>query len=73
MTAFAKNLVFHERSKHIDTKYHFIEECIERNEVELNYVKSQDQISDIFTKPLKSDIFNKFRNLLGIVKIKGGC
>ncbi|XP_074322806.1 secreted RxLR effector protein 161-like [Apium graveolens] len=48
--ALAKNLVFPERSKHIDTKYHFIRECIERREVELNYVKSQDQISDIFTK-----------------------
>ena len=71
--ALAKNPVFHERSKHIDTKYHFIRECIERREVELNYVKSQDQISDIFTKPLKSDAFTKFRSLFGIVKIKGGC
>lgn len=71
--ALAKNPVFHERSKHIDTKYHFIRECIERREVELNYVKSQDQISDIFTKPLKSDAFNKFRSLLGIIKIKRGC
>ncbi|XP_074322800.1 secreted RxLR effector protein 161-like [Apium graveolens] len=36
--ALAKNPVFHEQSKHIDTKYHFIRECIERREVELNYM-----------------------------------
>ncbi|RDX69180.1 hypothetical protein CR513_51742, partial [Mucuna pruriens] len=50
----AKNSVFHERSKHIDTRYHFIRECIVKKEVELVHVKTQDQVADIFTKPLKS-------------------
>ncbi|XP_058726895.1 secreted RxLR effector protein 161-like [Vicia villosa] len=40
--ALEKNPVFHERSKHIDTHYHFIRECIERKEVKLKYVMSQD-------------------------------
>ncbi|KAL0451615.1 UNVERIFIED_CONTAM: Copia protein [Sesamum latifolium] len=53
--ALAKNPVFHERSKHIDTKYHFIRDCISKKEVKLEYVKSQDQIADIFTKALKFD------------------
>ena len=44
----------------------------EKNKVELNYVKSQDEISDIFIKPLKIDIFNKFRSVRWIFKIKGG-
>lgn len=30
MVDLMKNLVFHGRSKHIDTKYHFIRECIEK-------------------------------------------
>ena len=30
--ALAKNPVFHERSKHIDTRYHYIRECIARKE-----------------------------------------
>ena len=66
--ALAKNPVFHNRSKHIDTRYHYIRECITRKDVQLEYVKSQDQIADIFTKPLKQEDFVRLRNLLGIVK-----
>ncbi len=51
--ALVKNLVFHDWSKHIDTRYHFIQECIERKDVGAKYVKPQDRIDDIFTKPLK--------------------
>ena len=62
----AKNPVFHNRSKHIDTRYHYIRECIARKEVQVEYVKSQDQIADIFTKPLKHEDFTKLRSLLGM-------
>ena len=64
--ALAKNPVFHERSKHIDTRYHYIRECIGRKEVELKYVKSHDQAADIFTKPLKLETFLKLRSILGV-------
>ena len=66
--ALAKNPVFHDRSKHIDTRYHFIRECIAKKEVELEYVRTNDQIADIFTKPLKYDIFQQLRLKLGVVK-----
>ena len=61
-----KNSVFHDRSKHIDTRYHFIRECIAGKEVQIKYVKSQDQSVDIFTKPLKQKDFVRFRSLLGV-------
>ena len=64
--ALAKNPVFHDRSKHIDTRYHYIRECITRKDVQVEYVKSQDQIADIFTKPLKHEEFIKLRSLLGM-------
>ncbi|KAE8681376.1 hypothetical protein F3Y22_tig00111330pilonHSYRG00435 [Hibiscus syriacus] len=48
--ALSKNLVFHDRSKHIDIRYHYIWECVARKDVEVEYVKSQDQVVDIFTK-----------------------
>ncbi|KAK8540598.1 hypothetical protein V6N13_027117 [Hibiscus sabdariffa] len=51
--ALAKNPVLHDRSKHIDTRYHFIREHIANKEVELKFVKTQDQVVDIFTKPLQ--------------------
>ena len=66
--ALAKNPVFHDRSKHIDIRYHYIRECIARKDVQVEYVKSQDQIADIFTKPLKFEDFVRLRNLLGLIK-----
>ncbi|KAH9697038.1 hypothetical protein KPL71_023433 [Citrus sinensis] len=72
--ALSKNPVFHDRSKHIDTRYHFIRECIARKEVQIKYVKSQDQAVDIFTKPLKQEDFVKFKSLLGVTRssLRGG-
>ncbi|KAM1738452.1 hypothetical protein ACFX11_014268 [Malus domestica] len=66
--ALAKNPVFHDRSKHIDTRYHYIRECIARNDVQMEYVKSQDQIADIFTKPLKQEDFIRLRNSIGVTR-----
>ena len=66
--ALAKNPGFHDRSKHIDTCYHFIRECVTSKQVQLKYVKSQDQIADIFTKPLKTEDFARLRHSLGIIK-----
>ncbi|KAL6582070.1 hypothetical protein OROMI_006084 [Orobanche minor] len=64
----AKNPVFHERTKHIDTRYHFIRDCVAKKEIELEYVKSMDQVADIFTKPLKFDDFHRLRFMLGVRK-----
>ena len=66
--ALAKNPVFHDRSKHIDTKYHFIRECMANMEVRMTHARSEDQIADILTKPLKHESFFKLRNLLGVTK-----
>jgi len=63
----AKNPVFHDRSKHIDTHYHNIRECIARKDVHAEYVKSQDQVADIFTKPLKQEDFIKLKSFLGMI------
>ena len=63
--ALSNNSVFHDRSKHIDTRYPFIRECITIKEVQVKYVKSQDQAADIFTKPLNQEDFVKFISLLG--------
>ncbi|KAG7553295.1 hypothetical protein ISN45_Aa06g038290 [Arabidopsis thaliana x Arabidopsis arenosa] len=72
--ALAKNPVFHDRSKHIDTRYHYIRECVNKKDVLLEYVKTHDQVVDIFTKPLKREDFIKMRSLLGVTKssLRGG-
>ena len=67
--ALGNNPIFHEISKHIDTKYHFIRECIGRKEIQLKHVISRDQVRDIFTKALKVEEFCRLRVVLGVVKV----
>jgi len=50
--ALAKNPVHHDRSKHIDTKYHFIRDCVDGGQIKLEYVETARQLGDILTKPL---------------------
>lgn len=54
--ALGKNHIFHDRSKYIN-KGHFIRESINKEEVEMKYMKSQDQIADILIKLLKFEDF----------------
>lgn len=65
--ALSKNTVFHKRSKHIDTRYHFIRELINDGEVILEHCRSKEQYADIFTKALARDSFVHQRDNLGIM------
>ncbi|KAB2610040.1 hypothetical protein D8674_018072 [Pyrus ussuriensis x Pyrus communis] len=62
----SKNPVMHRRSKHIDVRFHFLRELTRDEIVELVQCSSQEQVADIMTKPLKLDVFQKLRGLLGI-------
>jgi len=67
--ALAKNSVYHERSKHIDTCHHFIRKHVKNKEVELISCKSNDQVVDIFIKPLKGETFIKMKFMLGMTSL----
>jgi beta-xylosidase len=62
--ALNKNLVFHDRSKHIDIQFHYLRDYIINKEVEVKDVKIQYQVTYIFTKPLKHDVFANLRDML---------
>jgi len=55
----AKNLVMHGRSKHIDVRFHFLRELCKEGVIELKHYNTRDQITDIMTKALKMDAFEK--------------
>ncbi|KAK8913814.1 MATE efflux family protein 7 [Platanthera zijinensis] len=54
----AKNPVLHGRSKHIETRYHFLREQVEQKIVEVVYCPTGEQVADIFTKALKAETFD---------------
>ena len=62
----SKNPVLHGRSKHIDVKYHFLRDLTNDGVINLVYCRSEDQVADIQTKPLKLATFVKLRGLLGV-------
>ena len=62
---FFENLVFHDRSKHIEIKYHYIRDMVQRGAVKLQYVATNEQIADVLTKPLARVKFEYFRERLG--------
>jgi hypothetical protein len=62
----AKNPFFHARTKHIEVHYHFVCERVLSGEVELQYVPTDRQTADIFTKPLGLDKLRQFSGALGL-------
>ncbi|GKD36114.1 ribonuclease H-like domain, reverse transcriptase, RNA-dependent DNA polymerase [Tanacetum coccineum] len=61
-----KNPVFHGRSKHIDIKYHFIRECMEREDIQVEFINGEYQKADILTKALPKIRFLTMRQLIGL-------
>ena len=64
--ALTKNPVFHGRSKHIHRRFHFIRECVENNQVEVEHVPGNEQRADILTKSLGRIKFVEVRKLIGV-------
>ena len=56
----AKNPVHHQRTKHIDIKYHYIRSHVQDKNIIITYVPSADNIADMFTKPVNKFNLKKF-------------
>ena len=67
---FSENPVFHDRSKHIEIKYHYIKDMVQIGAVNLQYVVTDEQIADVLTKPLAKVKFEYFRERLGVLQIE---
>jgi hypothetical protein len=64
-----KNNQFHQRTKHIEVRHYFVREKQEAGEIEVSYVPTQDNLADIFTKPLPNPRFCDLRARLGITEV----
>ena len=67
------NLVQHSRTKHIDIRYHFIRDHQMKGDITIESVGTNDQLADIFTKPLDEKRFCKIRTELNILDFSNMC
>nr|GFC00226.1 retrovirus-related Pol polyprotein from transposon TNT 1-94 [Tanacetum cinerariifolium] len=64
--AISYNPVQHSRTKHIDVRYHFIKEKVEKGIVELFFVETEYQLAGLFTKAISEDMFKYLVRRLGM-------
>jgi hypothetical protein len=62
-----ENHVFHDKSKHIEIRYHYIRDMVQREAIKLQYVSTDEQVVDVLTKPLSRVKFRHFQDKLGVV------
>ena len=65
----SKDLVQHSRTKHIEIRHHFIWELIEDGTFTLEFIHTDDQKIDLFTKPLDSKQFEFLRQNIGVISM----
>jgi hypothetical protein len=66
-----KNPVLHGQSKHIEVKYHLVWKSIENGQINMEFIRSEEQLSDILTKPLDKIKFLKLRTKIGLIDVDG--
>ena len=62
--ALAQNPIKHQRSKHIDIKYHFIRDEITKDRLCIQYIPTDNNVADLFTKPTSKMKLQRFKTFL---------
>ena len=65
-----KNLVLHDRSKHIGIRFHYIRECTNRGLIKIDFIRTEEQLEDIFTKSVARVKFEELRSKIGVQIIR---
>jgi hypothetical protein len=63
----ADNPVEHSRTKHIDIQHHFLRDHQQRGDIDIYHISTENQLADIFTKPLDEKRFCKLRSELNVL------
>ncbi|RDY02975.1 hypothetical protein CR513_13501, partial [Mucuna pruriens] len=61
-----KHPIVNGRSKHIETRFHFLKDRVNKGKVELKYCSTNEQVADILTKPLKDDQVKMTRDMIRV-------
>jgi hypothetical protein len=63
----SNNSLFHEKPKHIETRYHYIRDLTRKKEIYMGYFSTKDNVASIFTKALPKPNFEDCRYGLGFL------
>ena len=63
-----ENPVFRDRSKHIEIRYFYIQDMMQKVAIKLQYVSTDERVADVLTKPLSRVNFKYFLDKLGVVR-----
>ena len=66
----SKKLVFHDKLKHIEIKYHYIRDMVQRGAVKLQCMETEENIVDVLTRPLVRVKFEYFKEIFGVIQIE---
>ena len=61
-----KNSILYSRTKYVEVRHHFIRKYVQNNNILLEYVPTENQVADIFKKPLNEERFCPIRKQLGL-------
>jgi hypothetical protein len=67
--ALMKNPALHGQSKHIEVKYHLVRESVENDLIKVEFIKIEEQLSEILTKLLGRVKFLKLHAKIGLIDI----
>lgn len=62
----AKNATYHDRTKHIDVRFHHLRDNIEKKKIEIEFVSTNENIADALTKSLNGPKTKQFANSMGL-------
>jgi hypothetical protein len=65
----ATNPVQHKRTKHIDIRHHFLRDNVSKCDIVMEGMRTDDQLADVFTKPLDETRFCKLRSELNVIDL----
>ena len=64
----SKNHALHDKSKHIEIKFQYIRDMVQRGAVKLQYMEINEKIVDVLTKPLERMKLEYFRERIGVIQ-----
>ena len=68
----ARNDMFHQRTKHIEVRYHLIRELVEKDQIDYSWIPTKEMVADGLTKPLPKPAFNEFVTAMHLCPITEG-